>query len=271
MQVNLPIVFGPKFRGLLASSLLAFSLVGCGTAREYSFHSYHIPENQKAAYLHELVNSLKLTKEDKLVFALYGNWGYSLTPLDLDRKLDGSCQDVIVRKGRARARRDVAYYNFFSDIFDQYTHIMSKSQNDCGYELYLEQFEQHPSLNDAVHLALVRFKEIAERLEALHFSRLDLIEKYSDVDELILAIDEDIQSLSRAGYALSQSTKHFFKLAKVQLVMQDVASARKQGLSSLKSFSARLEDTKHTQFSTIEEATLATIRALENLQQDINQ
>lgn len=270
MQRNLLRAFGPKLHRLLVSVLCTLLLASCATTENYFFHSYHIDETKKAAYLHELVDSLYLSKDNKLVFGLYGNWGYSLTPLDLDHKVDGACMDTKVRKGEVRQRTDIVYYNFFSDVFEEDIHIMSKQDNDCGYELYLERFVDHPKLNDAVHLALIRFREIAERLEALHFSRLDLIEKYQDVDDLVVAVDEDIQSLSEAGYQLAQSTKLFFKQAKLQLVMQDIVSARSAGLKNLTSFSRSIEDVKDTQYATIEEATLATIKALEGLQQSIS-
>lgn len=270
MPLNLPRAFELKLNRLLISTMFALLLVSCATTRNYFFHSYHIDETQKAAYLHELVDSLYLSKEEKLVFGLYGNWGYSLTPIDLDHKVDGACMNIKVRQGQVRHRKDIVYYNFFSDVFERDIHIMSKIQNDCGYELYLEQFVEHPKLNDAVHLALIRFREISERLEALHFSRLDLLEKYDDVDELVIAVDEDVRSLSEAGFQLAQSTKEFFQLAKIQLVMQDIVQARREGLSNLTSFSESLEHVKDTQYATIEEATLATIKALEGLQQDIS-
>lgn len=270
MQLNLLRAFELKLNRLLVSSLLTLLLVSCGSTQNYFFHSVHIDDTKKAAYLHELINTLYLSKSNKLVFGLYGNWRYSLTPIDLDLEVNGICMDDKIRHGRIRKRTDLVYYNFFSDAFDQDIYIMSKQQSDCGYELYLEQFIDHPKLDDAVHLALIRFKEISERLEALHFSRLDLLEKYEDVDELVVAVDEDIQSLSEAGYKLAQSTKEFFQLAKMQLVMQDIVSARKEGLSNLTSFSESLEHVKDTQFATIEEATLATIKALEELQQGIS-
>lgn len=148
---------------------------------------------------------------------------------------------------------------------------MNRKESDCGYELYLEDFINYPKLNDAVHLALIRFQEIAERLEALHFNRQSLLEKYDDIDELTMAIDQDIMSISQAGYKLGQSTKRFFKLAKVQLAMADVANVRSKGIGNLKSFSERIKEVKRTQFNTIEEATMATIKVLEELEADINQ
>lgn len=270
MQRNLLRVFGQKLPRSLVSAALVLFLASCSTTENYFFHSYHIEETKKAAYLHELVDSLYLSKEQKLVYGLYGNWGYSLTPLDLDHKIDGACMNTKVRNGEVRQRRDIVFYNFYSDVFDRDIHIMSKQQNDCGYELYLERFHEYPKLNDAVHLALIRFREIAERLEALHFNRLDLIEKYQDVDELIAAVDEDIISLSEAGYKLAKSTQVFFQQAKLQLVMQDLVTVRRSGLSNLTSFTKSIEHVKDTQYATIEEATLATIRALEGLQQDIS-
>ena len=270
MQVNSLKVFVPKLKTLLISGIIVLTTTSCSTNNHY-FQSNHIDEHQKAAFLNELVNSLELTPESQLIFGLYGNWGFSLTPLDLDRKSNGKCVSTIFRGGKHRKRRDLRFYNFFSDVFDRDVAIMSRRQNDCGYELYLEGFVDYPQLNEATHMALLRFKEIAERLEDLHFDKLDLIEKYDGIDHLVSTIDDDMASLSEAGYKLGESTKRFFQLAKVQLAMQDVANVRSKSLGRLKTFSSSLEKVKHTQFKTIEDATMATIKALEDLKKDINQ
>ena len=227
-------------------------------------------EYEKAPFLHELVNSLRLSKNSQLLFGVYGNWGYSLSPLDLDNKLNNLCIKRIIKRGRARKRQDIHYYNFFSDAFDQDIHIMSRKENDCGYEVYLEELYKFPEINEAVHLALIRFQQIAEKLEALHFNKVALVEKYDDTDQLIDIIDEDIKSLSISGYKLAKSTKYFFKLTKQQLILQDITEVRSQSLKGLSSFSESLEQVKRTQFNTIEEATMATINALEGLKETIN-
>ncbi len=271
MQNNLLRIFVHKYKVLCVSAFSLFCLSACQLPEisRYYFYSEHLKEEYKAPFLHELVNSVELDAQGQLQYRLYGNWGYSLTPLDLDQKLNGQCTDTRIRSGKIRARRDMASYKFLSDVFDQTVFIMSRRQNDCGYELYLEEFVDQPKLNEAVHLALLRFQEIAQRLETLYFNKLDLIEKYDDIEHLTKPIDEDITSLSKAGYKLAQSTKTFFVLAKEQLVLQDVVDVRNKGMSDLKTFSANLEQVKQSQFSTIEDATLATIKALEGLKQDI--
>lgn len=271
MPINLLGVFAQRLRYLFTSAIAVVSLSACQVNSVDHYFASHLAEDKKAAFLHELIYSLKLNKESQLLYRLYGHWGYSLTPLDVDRKRNGSCEHSVIVRDRVRTRKDISYYHFFSDVFEQDIHIMNRKENDCGYELYLEEFINHPKLNEAVNLALLRFKEIAQRLELLYFRKLDLIEKYDDIEHLTTAIDKDIVSLSKAGYKLAESTKNFFQLAKEQLAIQDVASVRNIGMGDLKTLSASLEQVKQSQFLTIEEATLATIQALENLQQDINQ
>ena len=272
MPSNLQKTFARKYKYLCisVSAVLLLSACQISDLNYYYFHSKHLKEEHKAPFLHELVHALELDSQSQLQYRLYGNWGYSLTPLDLDNKLNGECTNTRFSGGKPRARRDVSSYKFFSDVFQPNIYIMSRGQNDCGYEPYLEYFEEQPNLNEAVHLALLRFQEIAERLEILYFNKLDLVEKYDDIEHLIKPIDEDIISLSKAGFRLAQSTKTFFALAKEQLALQDIVDVRNKGMSDLKTFSLSLEQVKQSQYDTLEDATMATIKALEGLKQDIN-
>ena len=261
--------FDKRYKYSIFSLLLAALLAGCQSTPYHYFYAKHIEEKRKAPFLHELVNSLHLNQESQLLYRLYGNWGFSLTPLDLDQERNGVCTSVKIRHGKERKRTDLAYYNFFSDVFDQTVVIMSREENDCGYESYLEEFQYNYKLNDAVNLALLRFQEIAERLEALHFHKIDLESKYDNIEHLTAAIDQDIASISAAGYRLAESTKQFFAQAKVQLAMQAITNARQEGLTDLADFSKNIEVVRETQFNTIEEATMATIQALEELKQEV--
>ena len=251
-------------------SFVIIGLIGCISPNTY-FYSYHLPDNKKAAFLHQLVHSLSLDSSSRLRFKLYGDWLYSLTPLDMDKYFNGICKTTRFAGGKHRVVKNYQFYQFFSDVFGPEIKISSRKESDCGYELYLEEFDQQDNFNAAVNLALLRFEEIAQRLEVLYFEKLELKEKYDNINHLTKSIDEDIISISVAGFQLANSTKQFFQLAKTQLVLQDVASVRNKGIGNLKSFSDKLEAAKATQFSTIEEATLATIAALESLKQDISQ
>lgn len=271
MLISWPIRLVKEFKRFWISVFILLFTVGCINTTQYYFYSHHLPDKQKAAFLHELVYSLHLNTNSQLLYRLYGNLQYSLTPIDLDYELNGQCKMIKrSRSGRAIGNGDVNFYNFFSDVFDEQIMIASRKQSDCGYEAYLDDFWENDKLDEAVHLALIRFQDIAERLESLHFNKQSLLAKYDDIDELTAAIDQDIKSLSKAGYKLGQSTKRFFVLAKTQMVMKDIADIRSEGLKNLKTFASKIEQVKQAQYKTIEEATLATIEVLEQLEQDIN-
>ncbi|CAN2040327.1 hypothetical protein GMMP15_1680002 [Candidatus Magnetomoraceae bacterium gMMP-15] len=159
--------------------------------------------------------------------------------------------------------------NFTNAIFLE--KIASREEAKNGYELYLEYMGKHPDLNNAVNLAYVRFKDIAERLTMLHNNKEILISKYIDIYDMIKDIDNDIQKLSKVGYKLARATKNFFKLAKRQMARIEITGIRTKALKGLKTFSQNINDTKSRQYESIEDATEATIRALEKFEEAINQ